>query len=109
MNDGKQESESVLLETHANGILLPVRAQPGSRKDEIRGVQNGCLKVAVTQVAEKGKANKAITKFLAKSLGLKNSQVELLRGDTSTDKHFLITGIAEADLRERLAASHGGG
>jgi uncharacterized protein YggU (UPF0235/DUF167 family) len=44
----------IALETHPEGVILPVRAQPGSRKNELKGEQAGALKVAVTQVAEKG-------------------------------------------------------
>ena len=35
--------------------LLAVKAQPGARKNELRGVQDGALKACVMQVAEKGK------------------------------------------------------
>ena len=53
------------LKPHAEGVILPVRAQPGSRRNEIRGEQNGFLKVCVTQSPEKGKANKAIAALLS--------------------------------------------
>ena len=68
----------IALEPHAAGTILPVRAQPGARRNEIRGEQDGMLKVSVTQVAEKGKANKLI------SSGGLSAQVplELLSGET---------------------------
>ncbi len=86
----------IALEPHAQGVVLPVRAQPGSRRNEIRGVQDGMLKVCVTQVAEKGKANKAVVALLCKELSLRKSQIELIVGETSQQKRFLIRG-AEAD------------
>ncbi|MCX5643831.1 MAG: DUF167 domain-containing protein [Phycisphaerae bacterium] len=46
------------IEPHPEGAILPVRAQPGARRNEIRGEQDGALKVCVTQSPEKGKANK---------------------------------------------------
>ena len=73
------------LEPHADGTILPVRAHPGARRNEIRGVQDGMLKVSVTQAPEKGKANKAVIELLAKKLGLKKSQIELIAGETSAD------------------------
>jgi uncharacterized protein (TIGR00251 family) len=91
------------LQTHDEGIVLPVRAQPGARRDELRGEQNQALKVAVTQAAEKGKANRAIVELLSKSLGLRKSQIELLGGATSPDKRFLIRQVTEEQLREKLA------
>jgi uncharacterized protein len=87
---------------HDEGIVLPVRAQPGARRDEVRGQQNHALKVAVTQVAEKGKANRAIVGLLCKSLGLRKSQVELLAGASSAEKRFLIRQVTEQQLRQKL-------
>ncbi len=87
---------------HAEGVVLPVRAQAGARANAIRGVQDGALKVAVTQIAEKGKANKAIADILCKSLQLRRSQVTLIAGDTSPQKRFLIRGVSAAELAARL-------
>lgn len=93
----------IALEPHAAGTILPVRAQPGARRNEIRGEQDGMLKVSVTQVAEKGKANKALIEVLAKGLSLRKSQFELLSGETSSHKRFLIHGITPVDLTAALA------
>lgn len=92
----------IALEAHDAGVILPVRAQPGSRKSELRGEQDGALKVAVTQVAEKGKANKAIAAFLSKQLGLRKSQLELLSGETSHQKRFLVRDVSFAQLRAAI-------
>ncbi len=90
------------LRRHAEGTILPVRAQPGARRNEIRGEQAGMLKVCVTQAPEKGKANKAIIVELSKSLGLKKSQIELLTGDTSSKKQFLVRDITPEELARRM-------
>jgi uncharacterized protein (TIGR00251 family) len=93
----------IALTNHPDGVLLPVRAQPGASSAGIRGEHQGALKVAVTQIAEKGKANHALVQVLAKSLGVKRSQVELISGETDRDKRFLIRDIAAAKLAERIA------
>ncbi|MCE5267546.1 MAG: DUF167 family protein [Planctomycetaceae bacterium] len=93
------------LEPHADGTILPVRAQPGARRNEIRGEQDGQLKVCVTQSPERGKANKAIVELLSKSLKLKKSQIELISGDTSHQKRFFVHGIAPDALAERIGAA----
>jgi uncharacterized protein len=90
------------LEPHADGTILPVRAHPGARRNEIRGEQDGMLKVSVTQAPEKGKANKAVIELLAKKLGLKKSQIELVAGETSHQKRFLIRGIKADELAARV-------
>src|SRR5438270_4892093 len=93
------------LANHPEGVVLPVKAQPGARQNAIRGEQDGMLKVSVTQAPEKGKANKAIIEVLAKGLSLKRSQIELLSGETQPQKRFLIRGISRVELSERIAAA----
>ncbi len=97
-----------MIEPNAAGAVLVVRAQPGSRAKGIFGVQDGALKVGVTQVAEKGKANKAIIEVLASSLGLRKSQIELESGAHSTRKRFLIRGISVAELERKVSLTVGG-
>lgn len=98
---------SPTLESHADGTILAVRAHPGARRNEIAGVQDGALKISVTQAPEKGKANKAVIELLAKKLGLKKSQIELTAGETSHQKRFLVRGIATKELAERIEKAVG--
>lgn len=90
------------IEPHAEGAVLVVRAQPGASRDQLRGTEQGLLKVCVTQAPEKGKANQAIAALLAKKLGLRRSQVELLSGTTARQKRFLVRGVLAAELEARL-------
>ena len=84
--------------------MLAVRAQPGAKRNEIRGQQAEALKVGITQVAERGRANRALRDFLAHILQLNRSQIQLLSGDTSRNKRFLIRGLTQEELRQRLHA-----
>ena len=61
------------LQTRGDAVILPVSAQPGASRDAIRGWSDGALRVAVTQIAEKGKANKSLRRVIAKGLGLRKS------------------------------------
>jgi len=92
------------IEQTPEGVVIQVKALPGSRKNEVRGGQDGMLKVSVTQIPEKGKANKAVQEQLAKELGLRKSQVQLLSGETNPLKRFLITGVTVEELREQIAS-----
>lgn len=76
--------------THREGLLLPVRAQPGARQNKLGGAHNGSLRVAVTTAPENGKANQAIIELLSKSLGLAKSDIRLVRGVASREKLFLL-------------------
>jgi uncharacterized protein len=92
------------LVLHAEGVILPVKAQPRASRDGIRGEAGGMLKVSVTQVAEKGKANQAILEVLAEGLGMRRSQIELISGETQSQKKFLIRGVTREELARRIAA-----
>ena len=98
----------IAVADHAEGCVLPVRAQPGARKAGVLGEQGGALKVAVTAPPEDGRANKALTEALRDLLELKRSQVELLSGETSRDKRFLIRGVTKDELEVRIARILGG-
>ena len=91
----------VSLEQTAYGLVLPVKAQPAARRNGVTGVHDGALKVAVSQAPEKGKATAAIINVLAESLGIKKNQIELLSGQTSTHKRFLIREINLDELTKR--------
>lgn len=95
--------DALALEARGDGVLLPVKAQPGAGKNELRGLQDGALKVCVTQIPEKGKANKAIVEALAKFLKLRKSQIELFSGDLASQKKFLVSEIDAETLRKKIA------
>ena len=97
----------IAIESHKEGVILPVRAQPGSRANGLRGEHQAALKVSVTQVAEKGKANLAVIEVLAKALVVRRSQIELLSGETSPQKRFLVRDITVEQLRTKLSAALG--
>ncbi len=82
--------------------MLPVRAQPGARRVGVQGEQAGALKIAVSAPPEDGRANQALVEVLRKALGVRRSQIELIGGQTSRDKRFLIRGVARAELESRL-------
>jgi uncharacterized protein (TIGR00251 family) len=94
----------IQITAHPEGAVLPVRAQPGARNAGIIGEQAGALKVAVTAPAEDGRANKALLEVLRDGLDLKRSQIELLSGQTSRAKRFLIRGCTPVELQARVAA-----
>lgn len=57
------------------------------------------LKVSVTAPADKGKANAAVVKLLAKEWGIAKSDLEILQGAASRTKTLLIRGDGAALMR----------
>ena len=96
---------NVRLEARAEGVILPVKANPGARENALRGVHDGQLKVSVTAAPEKGKANQAIVATLAQALSLKRSQIELIAGETSGEKRFLVRGCSLETLSQKIATA----
>ena len=92
----------IAVTDHADGLILPVRAQPKARRTGVVGEQAGALKVAVTAPPQDGRANDALADVLCAVLGLKRSQVQLVGGVTSRDKRFLIRGLTRAELEAGL-------
>jgi uncharacterized protein YggU (UPF0235/DUF167 family) len=83
---------------------LTVRVTPGARDSTVTGWQGDVLRVRVREKAEKGRANEAVAKLLAKSLGLPAGAVTLKRGPTSREKLFEVAGLDDAEMRKRLGA-----
>lgn len=96
-------SVAIEIQTTAGGLVINVKAQPGGRKNDVRGEHAGALRVSVTQAPEKGKANLAIVEVLCEALKLRRNQIELIAGETNPRKKFLIREVAEPELRMRLA------
>jgi uncharacterized protein YggU (UPF0235/DUF167 family) len=98
-------SEAVLVEPwEGTGASFHVKAHAGAKRDRVAGTHDGMLRVEVTTAPEKGKANKAIQKLLAKALDIPSGDLTLLSGETNQKKRFGITGISPKTLREKIQA-----
>jgi uncharacterized protein (TIGR00251 family) len=83
--------------------LLHVKVVPGSSRDRVAGRYGDGIKVQVCAPPENGKANKAVVAVLAGALGIKASQVVLVRGQSQPRKVFEIAGMDQAMLEAKLA------
>ena len=73
---------------------IQVRAIPNAGKNEVKKI-NGGLKIYVTAPPAGGKANKALLEVLAGYLGLKKSQLRIVKGGKSKDKIIEIISVVE--------------
>ena len=88
------------------GVILAVKVVPGASRERIVGRLGERLKVAVAKPAEKGAANKAVCAVLAKAMGLRPSDIEILHGATHPEKDILLRGLTPDDVRRRLSLAH---
>lgn len=80
-----------------NGYRIACRVTPKSSRNGVDGLYTGAdgrlsLKVRVTAAPEKGKANAALIKLLAKETGLAPSTMSVISGEQSRNKLILIEG-----------------
>jgi len=62
-------------------IYLRIKVLPGAGKTEFREeMADGTLKIAIAAPPEKGKANQALIKFLARELSADKNSVRILSG-----------------------------
>jgi len=71
------------------GTEIAVRVTPKASRNAVT-VDGDTIRVHVTTVPEDGKANAAVVKLLAKSLGVAKSRLVLTRGATSREKVFRV-------------------
>ena len=83
-------------------VLLSIRVQPRAKRDEVVGERGGAIVIRLKAPPVDGKANAALTAFIAKAAGVPRSRVEIVKGASSREKAVRVTGIAEADLRRAL-------
>ena len=87
---------------------LRVRLTPSGGADRIDGASLDdaglpILKARVRAAPEKGEANAALEKLLAKALGIPKSNVQVARGATARLKTIEIEGLSDAEIAAFLA------
>jgi uncharacterized protein (TIGR00251 family) len=83
-------------------VTLRLRVLPGARRNEIAGWYGDAVKVRCQAPALDGRANDAVTEFLADRIGLRRSDVVLIQGLRSRDKVVEIRGLTAGELYARL-------
>jgi len=89
---------------------LSIRVQPGARSDALIGWTTDSrggevLKIRLRAPAVEGKANAALIEFLAHSLGLRRSQIAILRGDKSREKIVAVEGMTIEEIKRRISVT----
>jgi len=85
----------------AGGVRLVVRVTPKGGRDAVDGLVAGAdgrtvLALRVSAAPSDGEANAAVVKLLAKALGLRPRDVEIVGGATARVKQVRLDGDADA-------------
>ena len=86
---------------------ISIRVQPRARSDALAALRAGVLIVRVMAPPLDGRANDAVCRLLARALGVRASDVTILRGERTRDKVVAIDGVdqAAADAAVRVAVN----
>jgi uncharacterized protein (TIGR00251 family) len=99
-----------VLRAVRDGVTIAVRAQPGAKKTAIAGVYGdgtaAQLKIAVQAPPIEGRANSALVVFLAELFDVPRSSVELMSGELSRTKVFLLRGCTMQHIEAVLRSAH---
>lgn len=88
----------VRVDYEAGMARITVKLTPGAKKNEVGVWETDAagarfLRVSVTAAPEKGKANAALIKLLAKHWGVPKSAITIVRGETSRVKVIEVEGV----------------
>jgi uncharacterized protein (TIGR00251 family) len=78
----------------AKDVWVDIHVIPNAAHTHADGLHDGALRVRLHAPPVDGKANTALIAWLALSLGIAKSQIELMRGQTSKRKQLKIKASA---------------
>ena len=73
-------------------MILTTHVKPNARQNKLEWIDKDTVKISVTAVPEKGRANSAVIDLLSDELKIAKSKIVLLRGTTTRMKQFEISG-----------------
>jgi hypothetical protein len=89
-----------------DGVLINIKVVPSASKTEIAEFGIEAIRVRIAAPPVDGEANKELTRFLAKFLGVAKSSVQILKGESGKNKKVLVVGLGavEAETKLKLGA-----
>jgi len=85
-------------------VKLALRVQPNARRTALlMRMSSGEWKVAVSAPPADGRANDAVVELVSDLLGVKRSQVTLVRGASARSKVVEVEGMSAGAAEARLA------
>jgi hypothetical protein len=90
------------LQETPEGTRLLLHVVPRASRTAIAGLHDGRVKLAVAAPPVDGEANDAITRFLAKALGIPRDDVTIVAGQTGKKKTVAIAGLDPAAVAAAL-------
>lgn len=90
------------LASEGSDVVLALYVQPGAKRTELAGRHGEALKIRLAAPPVDGRANACLIAFIAQTLGIAKSRIELVRGAASRAKRLRVANVDAALVRERL-------
>jgi hypothetical protein len=91
----REKNQDIMTEIKINLI-------PRSSRNQLVSCAGDQFKIKITAPPVDGRANQALTVFLAKKLGIAKSRVEIFSGEKSKQKKIKIDGLTLSEIRTLL-------
>ncbi len=85
-------------------VVLQVRVVPRARANALTRDGAGALRARLTAPPVDGAANRALLELMARHLGVKRGDLEVVHGVRGRDKRIAVHGLSEAEVQARLDA-----
>lgn len=72
-----------------------MHAQPGAKRSAVAGLHGDRLKIRIAAPALDGRANEALTAFIAERLGIPKNRVTVAKGAQSREKLVAVAGDSD--------------
>jgi uncharacterized protein (TIGR00251 family) len=92
------------IDEHDGKVRIPVRVQPRASRSEVVGEHAGALKIRIAAPPVEGEANRELIRFIARTIGVPQSAVEITSGASGKTKVVEVTGASLEDVRRALGA-----
>ncbi len=90
-----------------NSARIELRVVPGAARSGLVGRYGSSWKIRVAAPPEGGRANEAVVKLLAETVGVRAGDVSIVAGHGSRDKILAVEGLTADEVEARLVASTG--
>ncbi len=89
---------SLQIKKSKSGVQFPAYILPRSSQNKVSGLHGEALKIKLTSPPVDGEANKALVKFLAKTLKTSPGKISIITGATGRNKSIHVEDFDEDSL-----------